>query len=245
MIQKLKSNKGASLSFALLLFLVCAVVGGVVLAAGTAAAGRLSEIAEMDQRYYAVTSAAELFRDKLAGQTVIIERNRRVEYITEEVEDASGNPVLDEEGNPITTTVKEYQDLPPTMSVGGTAQEFGRDKSFLTDVAIDMVFGETTTSFTGQEAWNRPLGRTNDLTTPIVLNVTPSDGKYPDLKVKAEATLYKDGRIQIQFSNDNGETNVFIVQMILTPTISETNTDTVKKSSFTWELSELKKVEKE
>ena len=61
--QKLKSNAGASITFALLLFLVCAVVSSVVIAAGTAAAGRMSQLTEMDQRYYAVTSAGELLRD--------------------------------------------------------------------------------------------------------------------------------------------------------------------------------------
>lgn len=57
---KIRSRRGASLTFALLLFLVCAVVGSVVLVAGTAASGRMSQIAEMDQRYYSVNSAARL-----------------------------------------------------------------------------------------------------------------------------------------------------------------------------------------
>ena len=61
--QKLKSQTGASITFALLLFLVCAVVGSAVLVAGTAAAGRMSKVAEMDQRYYAVNSAARLLVD--------------------------------------------------------------------------------------------------------------------------------------------------------------------------------------
>lgn len=69
---KLKSQAGASITFALLLFMVCAVVGSVVLTAGTAAAGRLSEMARMDQRYYSVTSAAQLLRNTIDGQTVTV-----------------------------------------------------------------------------------------------------------------------------------------------------------------------------
>ncbi|MBO5570612.1 MAG: hypothetical protein J5916_11100 [Oscillospiraceae bacterium] len=65
--QKLKSQTGASITFALLLFLVCAVVGSAVLVAGTAAAGRMSKVAEMDQRYYAVNSAARLLIDQIDG----------------------------------------------------------------------------------------------------------------------------------------------------------------------------------
>ena len=62
---KLKDNTGASITYALLLFLVCAVVGSVVLAAGTAAAGRMSQSVETDQRYYAVSSAASVLKKEL------------------------------------------------------------------------------------------------------------------------------------------------------------------------------------
>ncbi len=74
LLKKLSSRKGASLTFALLAFLVCAVVGAVVVSAGMASAGRVAGLAETDQRYYAVTSAAQLFRDSLDGQTFEIER---------------------------------------------------------------------------------------------------------------------------------------------------------------------------
>lgn len=70
--QKLKSQTGASITFALLLFLVCAVIGSVVLTAGTAAAGRMSELAKSDQRYYSVTSAARLLRNMVENETVTI-----------------------------------------------------------------------------------------------------------------------------------------------------------------------------
>lgn len=67
------------MSFALLLFLVCAAVGGVVLAAGTAAGGRISKMAEMDQRYYSVTSAAELIANELNGKSVAIRRSKEID----------------------------------------------------------------------------------------------------------------------------------------------------------------------
>ena len=68
----IRSRSGASLSMALLLFLVCAVIGAVVLTAGTAAAGRVSRLAEMDQRYYSVSSAAQLLAEELSGKTVTV-----------------------------------------------------------------------------------------------------------------------------------------------------------------------------
>ena len=71
--KKLNSERGASITWALLIFMVCAVVGSVVLVAGTAAAGRVSKLAENDRRYYAVTSTAGFLRDAL-GEKVTVER---------------------------------------------------------------------------------------------------------------------------------------------------------------------------
>ena len=63
--KKMASKEGASITYALLLFLVCAVVSSVILAAGTAASGRISQSVETDQRYYAVTSAARILKDEV------------------------------------------------------------------------------------------------------------------------------------------------------------------------------------
>ena len=79
LLKKLHDRRGASLSFALLLFLVCAAVGSVVLASATAAAGRASGLPEYDRRYFAVTSAADLLRETIGGegQTFTIEVTKK------------------------------------------------------------------------------------------------------------------------------------------------------------------------
>lgn len=74
---KIKSQRGASITFALLLFLVCSVVSIVVVVAGSAAAGRMSQRAETDQRYYAVSSAAELLCDDFKGTKVEVEYTKQ------------------------------------------------------------------------------------------------------------------------------------------------------------------------
>lgn len=81
-VEKLKSDKGVSILLALFLFLVCAAVGSVVLTAGTAAAGRRARIEATDQKYYGVISAAELFRDKITGVSVTMERKKTETYST-------------------------------------------------------------------------------------------------------------------------------------------------------------------
>lgn len=71
---KITSQSGASITYALLLFLVCATVSSVILAAGTAAAGRMSQSVDGDQRYYAVTSAARLLKDVYEEYEIRIEK---------------------------------------------------------------------------------------------------------------------------------------------------------------------------
>lgn len=67
---KIRSQRGASITFALLLFLVCAMASAVAIVSATAAGGRLAQIAETDQRYYAVNSAANMLKEVFDGQTV-------------------------------------------------------------------------------------------------------------------------------------------------------------------------------
>ena len=101
-LRKLRSNEGASLTYAILLFLVCAVVGTIVLTAGTIASGRLAEKAEMDQRYYHVTSTAEFLKDALDGKSVRIIR---------------------ENTNPIVIRVEGYDDPLPSDFMNSFEQE--------------------------------------------------------------------------------------------------------------------------
>lgn len=82
-LDKLRSRTGASISFALLLFLVCAVLCSVILTAATTASGRMSNMVETDQRYYAVTSAAELMKDVFEEHpTVSVVKVVETEYTT-------------------------------------------------------------------------------------------------------------------------------------------------------------------
>ncbi len=132
-VAKLRSRRGASLSVALLLFLVCAVVGTVVLTAGTAAAGRLSRLAEMDRRYHSVTSAAELLARELTGTPVTIVRSRTLETVktrafTKVVEEIPVEPEPGEEdpedpedpGQPQTTTRITFVDAGASTRITAT-----------------------------------------------------------------------------------------------------------------------------
>ncbi|MBR1629143.1 MAG: hypothetical protein IJ679_07750, partial [Lachnospiraceae bacterium] len=68
-----------------LLFLICTVICSVIMVAATTASGRLAAIAETDQRYYSVTSAAMLLRDVINDETVtIVEQREYKENVTYE-----------------------------------------------------------------------------------------------------------------------------------------------------------------
>lgn len=135
--KKLSSRRGASLTFALLIFLVCAVVGSVVLTAGTAAAGRMSKITEMDQRYYSVNSASKLLIDMIDGKTVtIIETkpkgtgNRTYEY-------EDGKEYRDDSFDSIVKEAADYYIKNVAVSGGFVRKGLGR-------YALALTVGENT-----------------------------------------------------------------------------------------------------
>lgn len=67
---KIQSDRGASITFALLLFLVCAILSSVIIVAATTAAGRMSGMRETDQRYYAAIGAAKSLQEVFDGAQV-------------------------------------------------------------------------------------------------------------------------------------------------------------------------------
>ena len=154
MSAKIRSNRGASLIFALLLFLVCTVIGSVVLAAGTASAGRMSKLGESDQRYYSVTSAAQLLAKELTDKEIRIVRTCQETNTTEyELENDKLTPKA---GFPEktyayettlyrrnTTDTGEYI-FESVKKVTDTDQPFYSttdERSFLSERAVNYLFG--------------------------------------------------------------------------------------------------------
>ncbi|MBQ9328960.1 MAG: hypothetical protein IJ225_10590 [Solobacterium sp.] len=65
LVKKLKNNDGATLMLALLFFIMCAVVGSIVLTSASGVSGQLATMKKDDQEYYAVSSATRYIRDSL------------------------------------------------------------------------------------------------------------------------------------------------------------------------------------
>ena len=119
--KKLISERGASIAMALLIFLVCTVVGSAVLVAGTAASGRMSKLAENDQRYYAVNSAVRMLRKTMENETITVEKEVGstdvLFYINDEkkeVTDTSFFPSFASEAAYLLTCTTDFAGRPPT-----------------------------------------------------------------------------------------------------------------------------------
>lgn len=68
--RKVRSEEGASLTVALLFFLVCAIVGSVILAAATSSMGRMKNLSSTEQDKNAVYSTARLVVRRMSGKNL-------------------------------------------------------------------------------------------------------------------------------------------------------------------------------
>lgn len=208
---RLASERGASIFFALLTLLVCITVGSVVLTAGTAASGRLAETAENDQRYYSVSSAAELIKSMVDGQKVTFIKKKKTETVTETIYLYNKIDKLppSETAEPHTDKKTEY---PMLYLADGSSEPVPvtndvREISFCHDRAIDLVFG------TGYAQQPEGVSKKDDLlyeeglqidsavSSDYTLSVTDREA----LTVHAACTLRKDGSLVFRLTSADGK----------------------------------------
>lgn len=258
MLNKLRSRKGASITFALLAFLVCAVISAVLLASASASAGRLSGLVKSDQRYYAVTSAAQLFCDSLDGQSFTIVRSYS------ETTDPGNTYQLATDGGPdvwrgpaestgitrgyvnnITITLPDSTDTPAPVAIEGFASAT-KTATLLTKAALFYVYqNDAPTDSQMKQAWQNP-GPNNNYPDPAkgnntweTMDVTVTG--LTDMAVKATMTLhvvatdpitkeYGPGAITLEFKNASGDP--FALMAILTASIQDDSAMPVKETSY-------------
>ena len=207
---------------ALLIFLICAAVGAVVLAAGTAAAGTASQRAEMDQRYYSVVSAAELLRDTLNGTSCTVVREKNT-VLTE-----TAYVEMDDEGN-VTgsgeTSEELDADLPYTYtfkSQSNGAASFS-DSSLLAEAVLAYVYGSK--SYNTKDGWDAIPGNAKAWEDPLVIDAT----SFGALKVKASVKMLSDGSLVFTFVNDTTKaTEQFTVELTMNASIPVDNSSSPK-----------------
>ena len=233
---KVRSTDGASLSIALLLFLVCAVVGSVVLAAATAASGRLAKMAEMDQRYYSVTSAAELLAEELNGQTVSVMQIKTVTKTTTQSysikQDSSGKTTV-EKGAKSEPPANETFETEVNWYISDKPKEKVKvdpaSPSLLTDIALKMFYGDKEQNTS--DAMNCSFKNSQMLDEDVSskgFTLEPDSVTYNSLKVYGRYIIAADGSIDFYLSdselnNDGSPKQIeqYILVLNLKPTVME------------------------
>ena len=210
MRSKLRSGKGASITFALLAFLACAVVSAVLLAAASVASGRIGGLAASDRRYYAVASAAQLFCDSLKDPEepdkaleITVERRHEERFTTVTkyvaVEGGGFIPVSDPHHGEIfkpydesynydrySLWMKDSSDPFPKLEQRGYPL---REQNLLRILALNYVFGSALKP--GTES-GEPAGALEDL-LERTFDLPPGHGKELDLTMEVSAGEDGDG----------------------------------------------------
>ena len=244
---KICSESGASITFALLLFLVCAVTGSLILVAGTAAAGRMSHTAKMDQQYYSVTSAAGLLQQLIEEKSVTVTETTVTET-DYRCTDSSRYQIDGEDIDNPKVTSFERQINNTTVGTFYQSQDFVED-------AVYMIFQnaqESTTTY--------PIEKDLMLTAATKKDEISVD--LPELKVSIAEELYADGTMKLKVSGGEGYTLLLVFTAETnsskdeqtqsgTPkdvstdengdiswTVTDTTTETVR-TDYHWKLSEI------
>lgn len=213
-VRKLRSERGASMMFALLVMLVCLLVAAVVITAATAAAGRFSRLAEMDQRYYNVSSATEILTQLLDGQSVTIVR----EMTTSVTETSTYEP--GENGAVCTDRSKESVTTYDARFGDGATLGYGQ--SFPKNAALDLLFDGviTYTAEAGyQSAYPAFSGDKNKAVT-LSHNIISGDVADGPLALDAEAVLRPDGSVVFTLTDDG-----YTVEMTFSAEVNERTSD--------------------
>ena len=241
--RKLRSGRGASLLAALLLFLVCSVIGIVVLTAATAAAGRASKLAENDQRYFSVSSAAELLAQELSGKTVTINREKVTERtqttnvyfetgkepepwptkwkVTYSTEIKGGGSQPDDKSS---ETEGEGPQAIPAESGSAISLE---GRSFLTELAIRLLFGSglcnNDAAFERSFADSGFEGYAAEGSLEMKMNSAGLTELPTELQIEGKYWLRNDGMLFIELSNaEPGSGDSFTLVLTLRPEFSNT-----------------------
>ena len=263
---KLRSREGASLTFALLAFLVCAVISAVLLASASAAAGRVSKLAETDQRYYAVTSAAQLFCDKLDGQQFTIERKKVKKHTVVTAYPTSTNDageeitsttvISDREDNdyylkvtiPGKATPTEIDDVTILEADTATMIANARKTSFLTDATLTYILGKqanltVVTAYARNPRLDISDWRDTDTDPDPSWDIDVAVDGLADLAVTATAKMTNNGTVTVEFKNKEAtEKNPFKILVTLTLEVDKVDkgeeTMTTHQPTTTWGTNE-------
>ena len=178
-MKKLKNNSGATILMALLLILLAMAVGAAILTAAVSAAHHMKSDREAQQNYLTVSSAAELIRDSIAGDSY--------ERIMTETHTA----LKDAEGNITGYTVSRKAKVtdPPKgimgewlsacIENGNDNNEYASLKAFNDTIEVNLKINDDTSLRTVKAAFSAQ----KDGKIQVQLYLKPEEGKTNDCRM--------------------------------------------------------------
>lgn len=177
-MKKLKNNSGATILMALLLILLAMAVGAAILTAAVSAAHHMKSDREAQQNYLTVSSAAELIRDSIAGDSY--------ERIMTETHTAH----TDAEGNTTYTVLREAKVTDPPKGImgqwlsacienGSDNNEYASLKDFRDTIEVDLKIDEDTSLRTVTAVFSAQ----KDGKIQVELSLKPEEGKTNDCRM--------------------------------------------------------------
>ena len=178
-MKKLKNNSGATILMALLLILLAMAVGAAILTAAVRAAHHMKSDREAQQNYLTVSSAAELIRDSIAGDSY--------ERIMTETHTA----LKDAEGNITGYTVSRKAKVtdPPKgimgewlsacIENGNDNNEYASLKAFNDTIEVNLKINDDTSLRTVKAAFSAQ----KDGKIQVQLYLKPEEGKTDDCRM--------------------------------------------------------------
>ena len=178
-MKKLKNNSGATILMALLLILLAMAVGAAILTAAVSAAHHMKSDRGAQQNYLTVSSAAELIRDSIAGDSY--------ERIMTETHTA----LKDAEGNITGYTVSRKAKVtdPPKgimgewlsacIENGNDNNEYASLKAFNDTIEVNLKINDDTSLRTVKAAFSAQ----KDGKIQVQLYLKPEEGKTDDCRM--------------------------------------------------------------
>lgn len=176
-MKKLKNNSGATILMALLLILLAMAVGAAILTAAVSAAHHMKSDREAQQNYLTVSSAAELIRDSIAGDSY--ERTMTETHTAH----------TDAEGHTTYAVSREAKVTAPNgimgawlsacIENGNDNNEYASLKDFRDTIEVDLKIDEDTSLRTVKAVFSAQ----KDGKIQVELYLKPEEGKTDDCRM--------------------------------------------------------------
>ena len=228
-MKKVKNNSGATILMALLLILLATAVGAAVLTAAVSAARHLRSDREAQQNYLTVSSAAELIRDSINGQTYGRTLTKHYKYVE----------TTDDDGKVTGDYVHDYTDIVQTPSDGEIGGVMG---AWLADCVADK--SEITKDFASFKKCEDTITVTVDTGDGGLRPVRAKFLAVPRADSEKQEDAYSDIQVELSLAPENGKTEddcrmTLTMQGTLTKTDQEYRSDGndyshIYKTTVTW-----------